>query len=99
MNKADLVAEVAEKTGYTKIDCEEVLNTYIETIIETVSEGEKVTLYGFGTFEPIERAAKIGRNPKTGAPIQIEATKTAKFKVAPAFKNAVKGGAYVRSDS
>ena len=99
MNRAGLVAEVAEKTGFTKLDCENVLDTYMETIIETVADGEKVTLYGFGTFEPVERAAKKGRNPKTGESLLIPSTKTAKFKVAKAFKESVKEGAYVPSDS
>ena len=65
MNKAELVSALTEKTGLAKKDNEKVLNSLIETIIEQLQNGEKISLVGFGTFEVRDRAERVGRNPKT----------------------------------
>lgn len=89
MNKAELIAAVAEKTGISKKDSEKAINAAFETITETLAAGDKVQLVGFGAFETKEREAHIGRNPKTMEEIQIPATRVAAFKVGKALKDAV----------
>lgn len=89
MNKADLVAAVAEKTGMTKKDSEKVLNAFVEAIQEALAKGDKVSLVGFGTFEVRERAERVGRNPQTGEEIKIAATKVPVFKAGKALKDSV----------
>ncbi|ETA80263.1 HU family DNA-binding protein [Youngiibacter fragilis] len=89
MNKADLVAKIAEKTAFTKKDSELALKAAIETIVEALSAGEKVQLSGFGTFEVKERKARVGRNPKTNEEIQIPAFKQPAFKAGKDLKEIV----------
>ena len=90
MNKAELVAAVAEKTNFTKKDAEVALNAVIASIEEALVEGEKVQLIGFGTFETRERKARQGRNPrKPGEVIDIAASKAPVFKAGKALKDAV----------
>jgi len=89
LNKADLVAAVAEKTGMTKKDSEKVLNAFVEAIQEALAKGDKVSLVGFGTFEVRERAERVGRNPQTGEEIKIAATKVPVFKAGKALKDSV----------
>lgn len=89
MTKAELIAKVAEETGFTKKDTERVLNGALEAIRESVTEGDKVIIAGFGSFEMKERAARVGHNPQTGEKIQIAASKTVGFKVAKQFKDAI----------
>ena len=89
LNKADLVDVVAKEAGTTKKDAETVINIMMETIIKTVSTGDKVTLVGFGTFEARQRKARTGRNPKTNEPIQIPAKRVAGFRVGKEFGEAV----------
>ena len=89
-NKQDLIAEVAAKAGLTKKDAEKAVNAFGESVTEFLAKGEKVQLIGFGTFETRERAAREGRNPQTGAAIQIEATTVPAFKAGKALKDAVK---------
>lgn len=89
MNKAELVAAVAEKTGMSKKDSEKVVNAAFDSITETLAKGEKVQLVGFGAFEVKERGARIGRNPKTKEEIEIPASRVASFKVGKALKDAV----------
>ena len=90
MNKENLVKEITNKIdGATKKDVMLVVDTMVDVIKDTVSSGDKVSLYGFGTFEVVERAARTGRNPKTSEEILIPARKAPKFKAAPAFKDAV----------
>ena len=71
MNKAELVAAVADKAGISKKDAEESVKAFTEVITEELKKGEKVTLVGFGTFEVSERAERTGRNPQTGAEMKI----------------------------
>ena len=89
MNKAELIGTVAEKTGYTKKDAEKAADAIIEAITEHLAGGGKVQLVGFGSFEVKSRAARVGRNPKTGESIQIAATSTPVFKAGKALKDAV----------
>lgn len=89
MNKAELVAAVAEKTGLSKKDSEKAMNATFDAITESLEAGEKVQLVGFGVFEVKERGARIGRNPKTNAEIQIPASRVPAFKAGKALKDAV----------
>jgi DNA-binding protein HU-beta len=90
MNKAELVSAVAEKTGQSNAAVSSVLGAIEDVITDTVSGGGKVTLPGFLSFERADRAARTGRNPATGAEIQIAATRVPKVKVGKTFKDAVK---------
>jgi len=89
MNKAELVAKIADGADISKNKAEFALNTAIETIIKAVTKGDKVQLIGFGTYSSGKRSARVGRNPKTGAEIKIPAAKTVKFTAGKAFKDAV----------
>jgi DNA-binding protein HU-beta len=89
MNKGELVDKVAEKATVTKKQADAVITAAIETIMEAVSNGDKVTLVGFGTFEPRERKAREGRNPKTGEKMTIPATRVPAFSAGKLFKEQV----------
>ncbi|NEN99913.1 MAG: HU family DNA-binding protein [Moorea sp. SIO1F2] len=89
MNKGELVDKVAERATVTKKQADAVLTATIETIMEAVSEGDKVTLVGFGSFESRERKAREGRNPKTGEKMEIPATKVPAFSAGKVFKERV----------
>ena len=90
MNKAELVAAVAEKTGCTMKDAEAAVNAFVGTIEEALVTGEKVQLIGFGTFETRDRKARQERNPrKPGEVIDIAASKAPVFKAGKALKDAV----------
>ena len=89
MNKTELIAAVAEKAGISKKDADAAVNPTLDTIVEMVAAGDKVQLVGFGTFEPRERSAKTGKNPRTGESIEIPASKIPAFKAGKAFKDIV----------
>ena len=89
MNKGELKDAVAEAAGLSGADAERALDAVLDTITKNVAKGDKVTIPGFGTFEPRQRSARTGRNPQTGAEIQIAAAKTVKFTAGKAFKEAV----------
>ena len=89
MNKKDLVKIVAEKSKLTKTESEEIITTILETIIKSVSEGEKVILVGFGSFEARERQAREGVHPKTGEKLYIPAVRVPTFSVGKFFKDTV----------
>ncbi|MFZ5596700.1 MAG: HU family DNA-binding protein [Bacillota bacterium] len=89
MNKADLIAKVAEKTDFTKKDAEKAVSAILASIEEALSSGEKVQLVGFGTFEIRNRAARKGRNPQTGQEIKIAAAKVPVFKAGKALRESV----------
>src|SRR5689334_6038405 len=91
MNKGELKDAVAEAAGLSGADAERALDAVLDTITKTVAKGDKVTIPGFGTFEPRERSARTGRNPQTGAEIQIAATTVPGFKAGAKFKAAVSG--------
>ena len=87
MKKSELVTLVAEKTGFSKKDTEATVTAVLETIISALEDNEKVQLVGFGSFEVKERAARIGRNPKTKEAIEIPASKAPVFKPSKALKD------------
>jgi DNA-binding protein HU-beta len=80
MNKAELIAKIADDAGITKTQANDTLDSFVEAVTKTLKGGGKVTLVGFGTFSVSKRAARNGRNPQTGAVIKIKAKKVAKFK-------------------
>ena len=86
MNKQELISAAAEKTGFSKKDTEATVTAVLETIISALEDNEKVQLVGFGSFEVKERAARIGRNPKTKEAIEIPASKAPVFKPSKALK-------------
>ena len=91
MNKSDLIAAVAAKTGETKKNAETSINAIIDVIAETLAKGDKIQLVGFGSFEVRQRAARKGRNPQTGKELKISAKKAPVFKAGKALKDAVNG--------
>lgn len=90
MSKRDFVKAVAENAGLTKKDADAAVKAVTQVIIEQVAAGDKISLVGFGTFESGTRAARQGRNPQTGEPMDIPETKVPKFKPGRTFKDAVK---------
>ena len=90
MNKTEFLAEVASKAELSKKQAEAAYEAMLETVVEALKGGEKVQLVGFGTFEVRERAAKQGRNPRTGAAMEIPASKLPAFRAGQALKDAVK---------
>lgn len=89
MNKTELIDAMAKETGLTKKDLESTLKAFIEVVTKSMTKGDPVQLVGFGTFDVGKRAAREGRNPKTGETIKIAAAKTPKFKAGKALKDAV----------
>ncbi len=89
MNKVELIAQIAEKSGLSKKDAEKALAATVDAITEAVSAGDKVQLVGFGSFEVKQREARVGRNPKTKEAIEIPATRVPVFKAGRALKDAV----------
>lgn len=89
MNKTELAAAIAEKAELSKKDAEAALNAMIEAVSEALKKGDKIQLIGFGSFEVKERAARVGRNPKTLEEIQIPASKYPVFKAGKALKDQV----------
>ena len=89
MNKADLINALAEKNGLKKKDAEAAVNAVLDLIAEALKKGEKVAIMGFGSFETKTRAARTGKNPATGATIQIPASKAIVFKAGKALKDMI----------
>ena len=89
MNKTELIAAMAEEAGISKKDAEKALKAFTDVVAEELKKGEKVQLVGFGTFEVSERAAREGRNPQSGEPMKIEASKAPKFKAGKALKDMI----------
>ena len=92
MNKGELVDRISQKATVTKKQADAVLSAAIETIMEAVSDGDKVTLVGFGSFERRDRKEREGRNPKTGEKMSIPATKVPAFSAGKQFKKKVAPG-------
>ena len=90
MNRTELVAAMAEKVGVSKKDADNLLKAFIDTVEEAVKADDKVQLVGFGTFESRMRAAREGKNPRTGEKITIAASKVPTFKAGKAFKDILK---------
>jgi DNA-binding protein HU-beta len=91
MNKGELIDAITEKTNVTKKEADAVLSAAIETIVETVASGEKITVVGFGSFEKRDRQAREGRNPRTGETMTIAATSVPAFSAGKLFKEKVAG--------
>ncbi|MBR3697630.1 MAG: HU family DNA-binding protein [Clostridia bacterium] len=89
MNKAELIAAIAAKTGATKKNAEESVNAFVNVVTEALTKGDKVQLVGFGSFEVRKRAARKGRNPQTKEEIKISASKAPVFKAGKALKEVV----------
>ena len=89
MNKTELIAAVAEKTGLSKKDTERVVNATVAAITDSLVKGEKVSVAGFGIFEVKAREARVGRNPRTKETIQIPATRLPAFKASKTLKDSV----------
>ena len=89
MNKSELVASIAERSGLSRKDSEKALNATFDAITDALEAGEKVQLVGFGVFDVKERAARVGRNPRTKEEITIAASRTPVFKAGKALKDTV----------
>ena len=89
MNKQELISKIAEKAALSKKDAGAALAALTATITEELKAGEKISIFGLGTFEVRERAARTGKNPRTGETVTIEAKKVPAFKAAKALKDAV----------
>lgn len=89
MNKLEFIRKLAEKTGFTQKDTERFFNAHNETIMQTLSDGEKIQVIGFGSYEVHDRKAREGRDPRTGATVSIPAKKVPVFKPGKLFKEAV----------
>jgi DNA-binding protein HU-beta len=91
MNRKELIEALAKKTDSTKADAERNIASLIEIITATLKKGDSISLVGFGSFEVRKRAARVGRNPKTGAELKIKASKVPAFKAGATLKAAVNG--------
>lgn len=91
MNKSELIEAIAKSAELTKADAERALNATLDAVVKAVAKGDTVTLVGFGTFKPVKRAARAGRNPATGAALKIAASTAPKFTAGATFKSAVAG--------
>lgn len=91
MNKTELVEEIVAKTGATKSTVSEIVAALEDVVVTNVCKGEKVVITGFISFERVDRKARTARNPQTGEPIQVKASKAPKVSIGAAFKKAVKG--------
>lgn len=91
MNRSELIAAMAEKTNSTKVDADKTIAALLDIITTTLTKGDNVALVGFGSFEVRKRAARAGRNPATGAPLKIKASKAPAFKAGATLKAAVNG--------
>ncbi|MBR1478458.1 MAG: HU family DNA-binding protein [Lachnospiraceae bacterium] len=89
MNKSELVAAISDNAKISKKDAEKAVKAFTEVVTKALKKGDKVQLVGFGTFEVVKRAAREGRNPQTGKPMKIKASKAPKFKAGKAFKDAL----------
>ena len=89
MNKSELINALADKTQLSKKNAEKALNAFVDTVNGALAKGEKVQLIGFGTFDVKSRAARVARNPRTGASVKIAACKAPAFKAGKALKDKV----------
>ena len=89
MNQTELIQQVADEANLTKTQAQGALKALLKTIVQVVADGDKVTLVGFGSFEPKERSAREGRNPRTGETLQIPAATVPTFSAGKSFREAV----------
>ena len=92
MNKAELIDKIAKDAGVTKVQANDALDSFTNTVTGALKKGDRVTLVGFGTFSVSERAARNGRNPQTGEVIKIKARKVPKFKAGKEFSTKISSG-------
>jgi DNA-binding protein HU-beta len=92
MNKAELIDKIAKDAGVTKVQANDALDSFTNSVVASLKKGDRVTLVGFGTFSVSERAARNGRNPQTGAVIKIKARKVPKFKAGKEFSTKISSG-------
>ena len=92
MNKSELVDHVRDAAGLDRRTAEAAVNAFVDAVMSDVRAGNKVSISGFGIFNPTARAARMGRNPQTGAPVKIAASKGVRFAAATAFKNELNAG-------
>ncbi len=90
MNKAELVAHIADEVGLTKTQANSALDSFVSAVTKALKKGDKVTLVGFGTFSVTKRAARMGRNPQTKEPIKIKAKKAPRFKAGKGLTSKIK---------
>ena len=90
MNKTELITAIANKADISKTDADKAITAFVEVLGKALKKNDKVALVGFGTFSVRKRAARTGRNPKTGAPLKIAASKNPAFKAGKALKDAIK---------
>lgn len=90
MNKSDLINRIAEQSSLSKADAGRAIDAFIHSVADALGKGDSVAIAGFGTFAVKNRAARMGRNPQTGAEMQIQASKVPGFKAGKALKDAVK---------
>lgn len=90
MNKSELVAAIAQKADISKKDAEKALRAFVDVVSGQLKDGNKVQIVGFGTFEVSSRAAREGRNPHTGKPMHIEASRAPKFKAGKSLRDSLK---------
>jgi DNA-binding protein HU-beta len=91
MNRSELVQHIAEQAGINRTTADQAVDAMFEAVMSATKSGEKVQLFGFGTFTPTARAARTGRNPQTGEPVKIAASRSVRFAPAAAFKTALNG--------
>ena len=87
--KAELVTAIAEKAGINKNQAKDALEAFIDAVTDSLKSGQDVRLVGFGTFKPVARKARMGRNPKTKEPVEIKASKTVRFVASSALKSSI----------
>jgi DNA-binding protein HU-beta len=91
MNKSELIEAIANGLGATKADTSRFIDTFMDTVIDALKNGDKVELTGFGSWSTGNRSERMGRNPQTGAAIKIKASRVARFKAGKSLKEAVQG--------
>ncbi|MDQ1404170.1 MAG: DNA-binding protein HU-beta [Actinomycetota bacterium] len=99
MNKSELVDAVAAAAAIAKKEAEAAVDAVIDAVMSETKSGNKTSIFGFGTFSPTARAARMGRNPQTGAPVKIAASKGVKFSPAAAFKSTLNGKAAAKKST
>lgn len=90
MNKSELVEAIANHADINKKDAESTVNAFLDVVSDALKKGDSVNVTGFGSFDVTDRKARTGRNPQTGAPVQIPASKAVRFKAGKSLKDAVK---------
>ena len=89
MTKAELVSAIARETGLQKAQAKHAMDVFVASVTKELKAGKEVRLVGFGSFVPVHRAARMARNPKTGAPVKSPAFKTARFRIGESLRGAL----------